>query len=276
MEYINFNNHLLRIICSQFQIDPVELGLDYLVSASGRAPMQQANNEYKIEYSRERGLYPILMFIEDMVNSDILPALDKELALRYKFIFTGYTDESPQTEIAQMQAEMTVFKTMNDLLVQAQKKKIKEPAADLPLNQSFWALVEKNYTRGEIREKFFGDKGASTRKELQYIPGDQAYLAWAQLLSAFEQQKMQRKDAKEQQAQQAQIQQLELQRDEELHNHAKEKHQMEMERAHAEAAANAVKARSLKDSAKEFGATKAINVGGKILANPINHLVDEE
>jgi len=275
MEYINFNNHLLRIICSQFQIDPVELGLDYLVSANGRAPMQQANNEYKIEYSRERGLYPILMFIEDMVNADILPALDKELALKYKFIFTGYTDESPQTEIAQMQAEMSVFKTMNDLLVQAQKKKIKEPAADLPLNQSFWALVEKNYTRGEIREKFFGDKGASARKELQYIPGDQGYLAWAQLLSAFEQQKMQRKDAKEQQAQQAQAQQLESQRDEELHNHAKEKHQMEMERAHAEAAANAVKAGSLKDSAKEFGATKATNVGGKVLANPINHL-DEE
>ena len=140
MEYINFNNHLMRIICAQFQIDPIEIGLDYLVSANGRSPAQQANNEYKIAYSRERGLYPILMFLEDLINCDIMPAIDPMFSGKYKFIFTGYTDETPQTEIAQMQAEMTVWKTMNDLLVQAQKEKIDSPAADLPLNQAFWAL----------------------------------------------------------------------------------------------------------------------------------------
>ena len=88
MEYINFNNHLMRIVCSMFQIDPVELGLDYLVSANGRSPGQQANNEYKIAYSRERGLYPILMFIEDLVNGEILPAIDSELSNKYKFVFS--------------------------------------------------------------------------------------------------------------------------------------------------------------------------------------------
>lgn len=284
MEYINFNNHLMRIICAQFQIDPVELGLDYLISANGRAPMQQANNEYKIVYSRERGLLPILWFVEDMMNSDILPALDKRLAAKYKFVFTGYTDETPQTEVAQMQAEMTVWKTMNDLLVQAQKDKINTPAANLPLNQAFWALVEKNYTKGEIREIFFGDKDASKRRELAYIPGDPAFLQWQNTLLAIDAAKDQKQQmAAQQQAEGAQAQQEAQAKQQEMelkHKHAEakhsreeEKHQMEMEQLKAQAASNAVHhGNPMREAAKEFGATKAGNVGGKVLANPLNKL----
>jgi hypothetical protein len=295
MEYINFNNHVMRVICAQFQIDPMELGLDYLISASGRAPMQQANNEYKIVYSRERGLQPILMFIEDMINTDILPAIDKDLAERYKFVFTGYTDETPQTEIAQMQAEMTVFKSMNDLLVQAQKEKLTTPAADLPLNQAFWALVEKNYTKGEIREIFFGDKGAKERKELMYFPADPAFMTWQQNLLAIENAKKMREDQEKQQEmmmqqQQQQQQQMEqeAQKEEEekalqskhkeaKHQRDEEKHKLTMGQAAAESAANAVAhGNLLRESAKEFGASKASNIGGKVTANPINALDPEE
>lgn len=287
MEYINFNNHLMRIICSMFQIDPVELGLEYLASANGRSPMQQANNEYKIAYSRERGLYPILMFIEDLVNSEILPALDESFGHKYKFVFTGYTDETPQTEIAQMQAEMSVWKSMNDLLIQSQKSKLNTPAADLPLNQAFWAIVEKNYTRGEIREIFFGDKGASSRRELQYIPGDQAFMSWQQTVLALDnakEQKAQQAEQQEQQAAQQQIaqqqqeMQMKLQQQDHDHKEAsqsrdKEKHAMEIEQMKAEAAANAARrGNALRDSAKQFGATKATNIGGKMTANPLNKL----
>lgn len=285
MEYINFNNHLMRILCAQFQIDPVEIGLDYLVSATGRSPMQQANNEYKIAYSRERGFQPMLMYFEDIINGEILPAIDKNLAQKYKFKFTGYTDDTPQTEIAQMQAEMTVYKTMNDLLVQAQKTKIDSPAGDLPMNQAFWMLVEKNMTKGEIREIFFGDKGASKRKELQYFPADPAFLQWQQSLLAIEQSKLQRDQmqgqaAQEQQAQQAEMQQQELENKhaEEAHGRDGEKHKMDMEKLHAEAAANAVHAghSPLKDAAKQFGASKATNVGGTNVANPLNKLDNQE
>lgn len=280
MEYINFNNHLMRVLCTQFQIDPVELGLDYLVSATGRSPMQQANNEYKINYSRERGLIPILMFVEDMINNDVVPAIDPGLAAKYKFVFTGYTDETPQTEIAQMQAEMTVWKSMNDLLIQAQKEKIKEIVGDLPMNQAFWALVEKNYTRGEIREKFFGDKGAAARKELQYIPGDQAFLAWQQMLLAMDQakdQKAQMAAGQNAEAQQAQLDQRQADQEhghkEAAHKRDQEKHDMEMEQMKAQAAAGAVHhGNPLKESAQQFGASSATHAGGKTTANPINQL----
>jgi hypothetical protein len=278
MEYINFNNHLMRILCSQFQIDPVELGLDYLVSANGKSPAQQANNEYKIAYSRERGLYPILMFMEDLINGEILPAIDKSLADKYKFVFTGYTDETAQTEIAQMQAEMTVWKSMNDLLIQSQKERLKTPAGDLPMNQAFWALVEKNYTRGEIREIFFGDKDAAKRRELQYIPGDPAFMSWQQTILAIDQAKEQKEAMAAQQAPEQQAHAMEMKLKEQQHGHAEaahgrdqEKHEMEMEQLKAQAATDAVHhGNPLQESAKQFGASKASNVGGQVIANPIN------
>jgi hypothetical protein len=278
MEYINFNNHLMRILCTQFQIDPMELGLDYLVSSNGRSSMQQASSEYKINYSRERGLLPLLTFIEDMINSDIVPAIDKELAAKYKFCFTGYTDETPQTEIAQLQAEVSVYKSMNDVLRQTQKDPIPHKIADLPLSAAFWALVEKNYTRGEIREMFLGDKGAAERKELQYIPGDPSFAAWQQFLASLVNVKDQKKQMAAQQDAQAQQAQVEQQSAEQEHRHAeaahdrdKEKHEMEMEQLKANAAHNVVQA-SLQDSAKQFGATKANHIGGHVVANPINKI----
>lgn len=278
MEYINFNNHLMRILCTQFQIDPMELGLDYLVSSNGRANMQQASSEYKVNFSRERGLLPLLTFIEDLINCDIIPGIDKDLAAKYKFVFTGYTDETPQTEIAQLQAEISVYKSMNDVLRQAQKDPIKEKIADLPLSAAFWALVEKNYTRGEIREKFLGDTGASGRKELQYIPGDPGFAAWSQFLATLVSQKDQKKQQAAQQDAESQQAQVEQEKAEQEHRHAEaehgrdtEKHQMEMEQMKANAAHNVVQS-SLQDTAKEFGATKANHIAGQTLANPINKL----
>lgn len=280
MEYINFNNHLLRTICAQFQIDPVELGLDYLISANGRAPMQQANNEYKIAYSRERGLYPLFMYFEDMINGDIIPAIDPALAEKYKFVFTGYTDETAQTEIAQMQAEMTVWKSMNDLLVQSQKNKMKMDVADLPMNQAFWALVEKNMTKGEIREQFFGDKGATQRRELAYFPGDPAFLTWQQSLLAIDAAKDQKKMQEQQMgAEQQQAQQDKAAKDHDSrlkqheHDRKQEAHESEQEQVKANAAHNAVlHGNPQAQAAQQTGATSAQNVGGTVVANPLNKL----
>lgn len=274
MEYINFNHHLMRTICTQFQIDPVELGLDFLTSPSGRSAAQQANNEYKINYSRERGLYPILMFYEDLINCDLIPALDKDLAAKYVFKFTGYTDETPQTNVALLQAEMTVHRSMNDLLREAKKEPIDHPIADLPLNQAFWAVVEKNMTRGEIRNLFLGDKEALGKPELAYIPADPAFLAWQQLIMTRDRMKKQDKMQAEAMKQQQDQQEKENKLAQDQHNREQEQHDAEMAETKSRHAHAAVQgAQTVQDVAKEVGAaSKPLDVGGTPTANPINTL----
>jgi len=248
MEYLNYNMHLMRAICTQFQIDPLELGLDLLVT--GGKAMNQQSGESKIEFSRERGLYPILMFLEDLINRDIIPAIDPEYSNKYRFQFEGYTDETPQTEVALLQAEMTVNKTMNDLLISARKPKIKHAIGDLPMNQAWWAIVEKNMTKGEIREEFFKDKGASKKKELQYIPGDPMFLQWQTFLLQMKQTEQQAQaQAQQGQAEQQQGQAEQQQKQQEAehaqklaeakHAREQEKHEAEMNMVRGQAAYNA-------------------------------------
>lgn len=271
MEYLNYNNHLMRALCTQFQIDPVELGLDYLVSATGKAPAGNTSNEQKITYSRERGLYPLLMMIEDMFNCDIIPAINPDYAGKYEFKFAGYTDETPQTNVALLQAEMSVYSTMNDLLRSSGKEAVNDPAYDVPLNETFWQIVERNYTRGEIRERFFGDKGASLRRELQYIPADPAFIGWQQLLMTMDRTK--RQDTLEAQQMEAEAQQAEAQNQQAQQADAREQeqHDMAMREAEARQAHAAVSHKSIKDIGGEFGAgSQPLHVGGKTIANPLN------
>ena len=280
MEYINFNSHIMRAICAQFQIDPIEVGLDYLTTANGRASSQaKESGQFKITYSRERGLIPILMIVEDLFNQDILPCLDKELANKYKFKFVGYTDDTAMTDISLRQAQMTVFSSMNDLLHNEEKRPIEHPAANLPLNQSFWGIVEKNMTRGEIREFFFGDTGASKRPELQYIPADPAFLSWNQLMMTINAQQQQKQTQKEQAKQQQAMQQHQMQLQQSQDQREQEAHDAQLDQAKQEQANSVVRSqdsKSLQDMAKEYGATKAVNIGGKELKNPINVAAETE
>ena len=232
--------------------------------------MQQANNEYKITYSRERGLYPILMMIEDMINCKIIPAIDRRLADKYEFKFVGYTDETPQSNIALLQAEMTVHSTMNDLLRAAGKKKVDHPAYNVPLSETFWSVVERNMTRGEIRAHFFGDKSALNKRELAYIPGDPMFSGWNQLLMTMDRTRKQDKMEAEQMRMQQQAMAAQDQREQEQHDLAME----EAKSRHAQAA---VSHRSLKDIAKDVGAAdQPLNVEGTPVQNPINSPEAEE
>jgi hypothetical protein len=122
---------------------------------------------------------------------------------------------------------MTVNKTMNDLLIAARKPKIKHAIGDLPMNQAFWAVVEKNMTRGEIREEFFKDKGAAKKKELQYIPGDPMFLQWQTFLLQMEQQKQ----AQAAQAAQGQAEQQQGQADQQQKQAEQEQKQQEAQHA---------------------------------------------
>ena len=122
-----------------------------------------------------------------------------------------------------------------------------------------------------------GDKGAKLRRELQYIPGDQMFMPWQQNLLAIDNAERQQKQQQELQEQQAQQQDMQSRHAEAKHQREAEKHQMEIEAIKAQAAANAVKhGNTLRESAKEFGASKASNVGGKVLANPINKMDEQE
>jgi hypothetical protein len=228
MEYLEYSDRLINSICSQFQINPVEIGMDRV--SGGKQTGGQDGLESKINYSKERGL-------TTLINCDIIPAIDQGVYTdKYEFKIVGYTDETPQTVVAQAQAEMTVCSSMNDLLAKFGKAKLKHPIADIPLNQTFHNMAGQYMTKGELRELFLGKDGkdASKKPELQYLPTDPAFIQYAQFLFGANQAKV--AQAQQEQAGQAQQeeQSAQSQQEQEQQQHEKEL-QLNQERRDQEA-----------------------------------------
>lgn len=204
MEYIQYTDHLIRTICAQAQIDPTEIGFEYLSRGTQQSTLNSPNNEWKLTASQERGLVPLLRFIEDVINHDIVPELSPDLAKMYMFKFVGLQSETKQQEITRLQAEMSVHGSLNDMLRQVKKDAIsKDLAGDVPLNGLWWNLAKELLTVGELREKLLGDKGASERDELKYIASPM-FMAWQQQLTAQANQAKQMEMAQQQQEAEAQ------------------------------------------------------------------------
>jgi hypothetical protein len=199
MEYIQFTDHLIRTICSQAQIDPTEIGFEYLSRGTQQSTLNSPNNEWKLTASQERGLIPLLRFFEDLVNHDILPEISPDLANKYMFKFIGLQSETKQQEITRLQAEMSVHASLNDLRRQVKKEPLdKSTAAEIPLNALWWNTAKELLTVGELRELLLGDEGASKRPELQYIPSP-TYLGYQQFLMSKDQAAQQQQQMEEQQ-----------------------------------------------------------------------------
>ncbi len=201
MEYIQYTDHLIRTICAQAQIDPTEIGFEYLSRGTQQSTLNSPNNEWKLEASAERGLIPLLRFFEDIVNHDLMPEMSPKLSDKYLFKFIGLQGETKQQEITRLQAEMSVHSTMNDLLRQVKKEPLlKDVGGDLPLNQLWWGMIKECMTVGEIRKYFFGDEKAMESEELRYIPS-QLFIAWQGQLQAKSQTQAQMKQQSDQQKQ---------------------------------------------------------------------------
>ena len=83
MEFTNWLDYLAKIIFAIFKMDGKEVG--YNVGAEGSVTYESSVQE-KLTYSKEKGLIPLLRFIELQINKYIIYPLSKK---KYKFQFTG-------------------------------------------------------------------------------------------------------------------------------------------------------------------------------------------
>ena len=83
MEFSNWLDYLARLTCAIFKIDPKELG--YNLNSEGNVTYDSSVQE-KIIYSKEKGLVPLLRFIEKQINKYVVYPLSN---FKYRFKFTG-------------------------------------------------------------------------------------------------------------------------------------------------------------------------------------------
>ncbi len=116
MEFEKWMNYLIKIACAIYQIDPAEINFD--ISKAATASFGDQNNEQKIKNSKDKGLQPLLDYVENIINNHILRYWDKDLADKYKFKFVGFDAETRTQEIDRLDKETKVWKTINEARVE--------------------------------------------------------------------------------------------------------------------------------------------------------------
>lgn len=94
MEFNEWLQFLFLMVCAVYRIDPSELGFQFRSLAS---PMGQDGQRERLQHSRSKGLKPLLIFLQNIINKYLISELDKD----YEFYFTGIDveDEGIQVEL---------------------------------------------------------------------------------------------------------------------------------------------------------------------------------
>lgn len=177
MEFLQVEDHVIRALCSSFQISPQEMGYGHLSLNSGG--LTQSNKQLDIVQGEERGLRMLLDIIFEGLN-ELLAEWNPEASKKYEIIYLGVGEDTRDAVVSRQSSELQTTATMNSLLADSDKNKQVPIGGDVPLSPTFHANVVKYLKYGAFLEAFFGIEGASKKPEYDFIidPNlNQAYMS---------------------------------------------------------------------------------------------------
>lgn len=133
MEYEMWMNYLINIVTSVYQIDPSEVNFPNRGGAGGGGGggLGDGGIEDRLKNSKDKGLRPLLRFIESLINRHIISEFSRDLT----FKFVGLDKESEKDKFELQNKEVRSFKTINELRKQHDMKPIE--GGDIILDPTF-------------------------------------------------------------------------------------------------------------------------------------------
>jgi hypothetical protein len=112
IEFQGWLQYLIKMICAVYQIDPQEIGIGMKEESSGGSGgLSGDNTKEKIDLSRDKGLYPLLRFMENYINVNIIDDVDPDFFLE----FVGLREESTKEALDRQKSESEFKKTVNEI-----------------------------------------------------------------------------------------------------------------------------------------------------------------
>lgn len=152
MEFNDWLKFLIIIGCAVYRMDPSELGFQFKdqVQIFG-----QDGQKARLQHSREKGLKPILIFLENIITEYLVSELDEN----FEFAFTGIEveDEEAQVELDKKKLEGGMV-AMQDIFKKYSGREF-DPENDIILNQ----VYQQAATQKQQQEMF----GSSVPGEFQ-------------------------------------------------------------------------------------------------------------
>lgn len=130
MEFNDWLKFLIIIGCAVYRMDPSELGFQFKDQAQ---IFGQDGQKARLQHSREKGLKPILIFLENVITEYLVSELDEN----FEFAFTGIEveDEEAQVELDKKKLEGGMV-AMQDIFKKYSGREF-DPENDIILNQVY-------------------------------------------------------------------------------------------------------------------------------------------
>ena len=167
MQFLELEEHVIRAICSAFQIAPQEL-LQSSIGQTAQGGISDGGKETELIASQERGLRVLLDVIFDGLNeilSDNFPSLSKN----FELVHTGIGSDTKDAITQQSIAELQTTATMGSLWGMSEKPDSFAFGSDVPLAAAFWAGPGRMMKLSEIRYYFFGEEDALKKPEFDFF-----------------------------------------------------------------------------------------------------------
>ena len=130
MEYQEWVQFLVIMVCSVYRIDPSELGFSFKNQAQ---LFGQDGQKARLQHSREKGLKPILIFLENIITKYIVSEIDED----YEFVFTGIEVEDEETQVNLDKTKLeSGMVSMQDIFKKYSGREF-DPENDIILNQVY-------------------------------------------------------------------------------------------------------------------------------------------
>lgn len=111
MVFEKWVNYLINIATAVYKIDPAEINFPNNGGVGGKGSSLFSGEEGKYNQSKDKGLYPLLQFIENTINKYIV----SEFSDDYVFVFEGVNEKSEEAKLDIDKKRVETFMTVNEI-----------------------------------------------------------------------------------------------------------------------------------------------------------------
>jgi len=154
MEYNSWMEYLIKLACAIYSIDPTEIGWDISRSA-GNSGLYEASQAERLQHSKDKGLYPILKFIQRKLNKYIVEQINPE----YEFVFMGLNGMTIEKELDMDIKKIGSFATVNEIREKWDMKKIDDIGDIIENSVYFQAYNQKKQAEMQQQQQQQGSFG---------------------------------------------------------------------------------------------------------------------
>jgi hypothetical protein len=165
MEYGKYQEFLIKIGCAHYLMDPSEIGFP-MQGASGNAGLGgDGGTKEKLEYSKDKGLKPLLTSYQNWINKYIIDQKDSN----YILTFEGIDVESPEKELENDVKAVSNWATVNEIRRKRGMKDVE--GGDIILNPIFlqakMAAMQGDQQSNDYVDQEQGDEPNPFQKSLE-------------------------------------------------------------------------------------------------------------